>query len=278
MGTELGEDTKGKLKVHLTGVGSTTLITLYAKAMDSRSKHPILGDKKAEEIVSRIDYDFQKVKSSSIANTMVVRSKHLDEWVREFLASNPDAVVLNLGCGLDSRVLRIGPGMGVSWFDLDLPEVIAERRKFYEQTERYRMLESSVTEGQWLDGIPKGRPLLAVAEGLLEYLAEGDVRSLLNRLTERFAEGEVIFDVMNSYAIGMSRSSFRLNGAELKWAVDDIGEVDRMDPKLRRTTKQNLLTSRYLPFGYRVIFGSIQVVPRFRNMVCLLRYDFSSST
>ncbi len=274
MGSEPARNGGGKQEVHLTGVGATTLITLYAKAMDSRSKHPILGDKKADELVRMIDYDFQKVRSPSVANTMVVRSKQLDEWIREFLSSNRDAVVLNLGCGLDARVLRIGPQADVSWFDLDLPEVIAERKKFYNETKRYRMLESSVTEDRWLDEIPKGRPVLTVAEGLFEYLSRDAVESLLNRLTERFAEGLVIFDVMNSYAIDISRSSLKLHDAGLKWAVDDIGEVDKMNPRLRRTAKLNLLTSRYLPVGRRVMLSSIQVAPRFRNLVCLLRYEF----
>ena len=167
-------------KLHLTGEKETLLITLYAKALDSRSKHSILGDRKADEMVNMIDYDFESLRGFGNGNVMVVRARQLDEWVREFLRSNPDAVVLNLGCGLDTRVTRIRPPPRVSWFDMDYPEVIAERRRFYSDAEGYRMLESSVTEQSWLEKVPAGRPAMIVAEGVLEYLTEEKVGSLLS--------------------------------------------------------------------------------------------------
>jgi O-methyltransferase involved in polyketide biosynthesis len=83
--------------VHLTGEMETLLIPLYAKALDNRSKHPILHDEKADEIIKTIDYDFEKLNSFGNGNVIVVRAKQLDEWVKEFLKSNPNAVVLNLG-------------------------------------------------------------------------------------------------------------------------------------------------------------------------------------
>jgi O-methyltransferase involved in polyketide biosynthesis len=45
--------------------------------------------------------------------------------------ASPDAVVLHLACGLDSRVLRIDPGPTVAWFDLDQEPVIDLRRRLY---------------------------------------------------------------------------------------------------------------------------------------------------
>jgi O-methyltransferase involved in polyketide biosynthesis len=43
----------------LTPVEQTALVTQYARALDSRSPRPILGDTVADEIVAKIDYDFQ---------------------------------------------------------------------------------------------------------------------------------------------------------------------------------------------------------------------------
>ena len=76
-------------KVHLTGEKATLLMPLYAKALDNRSKHPILHDEKADEIVRTIDFDFEKLKGFGNGNIMVVRAKQLDEWVKKFLKYLP---------------------------------------------------------------------------------------------------------------------------------------------------------------------------------------------
>ena len=265
-------------KVHLTGEKKTLLIPLYARALDSRSKRPILGDRKSDEIVRMIDYDFESLRGLGDGNVMVVRARQIDEWVREFLRSNPDAVVLNLGCGLDTRVTRIRPPPRVSWFDMDYPEVIAERRRFYSDAEGYRMLESSVTEQSWPEKVPAGRPAMIVAEGVLEYLTEEKVGSLLNRLTDHFPRGQIVFDVMNSFAIQSGRQKLREEtGAEHRWVVDDVRDVDRLNPRLRRLSNESVFGSKYLPAGYRLKFGTVAIVPRVRNMIRLLRYEFKSA-
>ena len=110
-------------KVHFTKVQETLLVTLYFKALDSRSKHPLLHDKAAEEALSRIDYDFRKVKlPKGSALGMVIRAKQLDRWTAAFLAEHPDATVLHVGCGLDSRVERIDPPTSVRWYDEITPQ------------------------------------------------------------------------------------------------------------------------------------------------------------
>jgi len=262
-------------RVHLEGVEETLLLPLYAKALDSRSKHPILGDVKADEMVRAIDYDFEKLHRFGNGNVMVVRARQIDEWVREFLSSNPNAAVLNVGCGLDARVSRIGPPPGVSWFDLDFPEVIAERRNFFSDAQGYRMVESSITDPKWLERVPGDRPVLVVADGVMEYLTEDEVKAFLNRVTGRFARGQVVFDVMNSYAVERGRSSLKQTmGTAHRWAVDDVRAVDGMDPLLRRVSSMTVFRSRYFPLRFRVVFGAASLVPSFGNTMRLLRYEF----
>ena len=70
-------DLTGTHKVNLTEEKETLLITLQAKALDSRSKEPILNDKKAEEILHLIDYDFEKINHFG-NEIMVIRAKQLD--------------------------------------------------------------------------------------------------------------------------------------------------------------------------------------------------------
>jgi O-methyltransferase involved in polyketide biosynthesis len=266
-------------KVHLKGAQETLLIPLYARALDSRSSHPILGDKKADEIVRSIDYDFERLKGFGDKNVFVIRAKRLDEWTRGFLLRNPDAVVLNLGCGLDSRMERVRPPPSASWFDLDYPEVIEERKKFFSDREGYQMLEASLTDPAWLEGVPRDRPAMVVADGVLEYLAEEEVGALFNRLTAHLSRGEMAFDVMNSAAIKSGRSELKAKtGAEHKWAVDDIRVIERLDPKLRVVSVLSPFESKELPLGYRIGFRAASALPSLRNAIRLLRCEFGATS
>jgi O-methyltransferase involved in polyketide biosynthesis len=266
-------------KVDLRGAPATMLITLYAEALDYRSPHPILNDERADQIVDMIDYDFERVTGFGDSAMMAIRARQYDEWLKEFLALHRDAVVLNLGCGLDTRVSRIDPSASIRWFDIDFPEVIDLRKKFFADGSNYKMLATSLSDERWLDLIPRDRPAGILAEGVFEYMNVDDVRALLNRLTNHFAEGQVIFDCLSSFAVKSGRTELETKtGAVHKWAVDDIREVDALVPRLRRINDLSLLRTRYrheLSWRYRLLFAAASLVPRFRDLHRLLRYEFS---
>lgn len=60
-----------------------------------------------------------------------MRSHYFDQACREFLGRHPEGQVLNLGCGLDSRIYRVDPPAELPWFDLDYPEVMDLRERLY---------------------------------------------------------------------------------------------------------------------------------------------------
>ena len=134
-------------KIQFTKEKETMLVTLYGRALDSQSKGPILRDPAAEEAIQHIDYDFRalNVKWNDIL-AIAARAKVFDLWATEYLAKEPNAVVLHLGCGLDSRVYRIDPPPSVLWFDVDYPEVIELRRRLFPERAGSEMSASSVTE------------------------------------------------------------------------------------------------------------------------------------
>jgi methyltransferase (TIGR00027 family) len=221
----------------------TNLVTLYLRAHESRSRHPILGDQAAAEAVDRIDYDFKRIHRSSLPASnqylVALRAKQLDDWCAEFLSRHPDAVVLHLGCGLDGRAFRIDVPPAVQWFDLDQPSVIDLRRQLYDETERYRMIGSSVTDPQWVDQVPTGRPTLVLAEGLLMYVEESAVRELVARLIDRFDCGEMQFDTLSALAPRMSKLFTR---GIIKWGIGDARDIETWNPKLRFVEQTSALT------------------------------------
>lgn len=264
-------------KVNLTKEKETLLITLQAKAKDSFSKHPILNDKKAAEILQMINYDFEKL--SHFGNEMmVIRAKQLDTWLQDFIKRNPNGTVLNLGCGLDTRITRINPPSTVKWFDVDFPEVIELRTSFFTNQEGYEMISSSVTELNWLEHIPKNQPTMIIAEGMLEYLSEDQVRDLFNRLTSYFSQGQIAFDVMSSFAVNSGKDSLKeTTGAVHKWTVDDITDVDKLDSELNRVACLSVFKSKNihkLPLKTRFLYSTMGMIPSFRNMIRLLLYKF----
>ena len=264
-------------QIHLTEEKETLFITLSAKALDYRSKHSILHDKEADDILKRISNDLTKYKGFG-DKIMVVRAKQFDEWIKEFVRKNNNAVVLYLGCGLDTRITRIDPPPSVSWFDVDYPEVIQLRKTFYSERDGYQMIASSVIELGWLKQIPHDRPTFVIAEGLLEYLTIEEVKMLFNRLTGHFNQGQILFDVMNSFAIQSGKKQLKATtGAVHKWAVDDTREVDKLNPRLTRIEELSLFKSKYmrrLPLGLHLFVSFASLIPQYKNMLRLMRYKF----
>jgi O-methyltransferase involved in polyketide biosynthesis len=131
--------------------------------------------------MDRTEYDWARMsramRPGSNQYLVAMRATQLDDWSTGYLRRYPNAVVLHLGCGMDTRAFRLHPPESVQWFDLDQPNVIALRRKLYDDCAGYRMIGSSVTDEAWLDEIPTDRPMLMVAEGLVMYLTEPQVRT-----------------------------------------------------------------------------------------------------
>src|SRR5262249_7667712 len=162
-------------------------LTLGGRALDSRLPHPFLGDTMADEIITKVGYDLGKFPALTTklldARTRVfdiaVRAKRLDEVVRRFISDHPDAVVLGLGAGLDSRLFRIGPPPTVAWYDIDFPEVIALRGELLPRPANAHNVGGNLVGPDWLDDVPTAQPAVIVADGLVPFLTEGDFMFLL---------------------------------------------------------------------------------------------------
>ncbi|MET9337849.1 class I SAM-dependent methyltransferase [Nonomuraea sp. NPDC003804] len=214
-----------RAKITLTGTPETLLATLYSRALDARSRDPVLGDEHAVAAVRRIDYDFRRTGINAVTATGVaLRAKLLDDWLTAFLADHEEATVLHLACGLDTRARRLARPATVRWFDVDLPEVIELRERLLPPPGGdYTQLAASVTEQEWLERVPADRPAVAVFEGLAMYLREEDGRRLIERITGRFPSGELLFDVYGTMGIRMQKlvPAVRRTGARMYWGVDD---------------------------------------------------------
>jgi O-methyltransferase involved in polyketide biosynthesis len=242
----------------------TNLVTLYLRACESRLEQPILGDRAAAEAVDGINYDFKRMRrvAQPWSNQYLValRAKKLDDWSAAFLHRHPNAVVLHLGCGMDTRAFRLDPPATVDWFDVDQPGVIDLRRKLYEDRDGYQMIGSSVTHGEWLERIPSDRPVLVVGEGLFMFLSERETWELLVRLTDRFGGGELLFDTLSPIA---PKLSLLFQGGIVKWGIRDPREIETWNPRLRFLEQASALAGyeKIQEMPQRVLYRLLYATP-----------------
>lgn len=206
----------------MNGVNKTMYIPLYGKAYVSR-KALFLEDKKAEEIWAAEGFPLKgKSKSKWLAYYMGIRSAVFDTWVRERMAEMPTAVVIHLGCGLDSRILRVG-SQGHPWYDVDFPAVIQERKRYFAEDARYRMIPGDAREGDWLVQISETDTAIVVMEGISMYLSPGELAGLLTNLSARFEKIALLMDAYTVMAAKMSRYKNPINdvGVTQVYGLDD---------------------------------------------------------
>jgi methyltransferase (TIGR00027 family) len=204
---------EGRLPV-LTDVSETLLIPLFGRALESVSKDPILSDPKAVAIAgklrpllaeseSRLRRDFAAGRmSKSLLVYLSLRARRFDRYAVDYIRRNPGAVVVNLGCGLDTRFHRIDDGK-TFFYDLDLPEVIALKRTLLHESDRYKFIASSVLDRAWMDDLKKAHngPFIFLAEGLFMYLPKEEVRSLVTNLSARFPGSQLACEVVKDMMV-----------------------------------------------------------------------------
>jgi len=272
--------TDEKERVDLRGAPQTMLATLYAKALDADLPEPILGDGYAKAAVARIDYDWRKTTITAARSPSVTtRTAHFDDWAGAFLAANPDAVVLHVGCGLDSRFFRLQPGPGVDWYDIDHSEVADLRRRLLPQREHNHVVAASVTDPAWFAEIPTGRPTLMLGEGLTMYLAEQDGIALLRRVVEHCGSGELQFDAFSRLGIKTqwANAVVRRSGATLQWGIDEPREILAAVPGTRLLECVCWFESdtyQKLPRRYRALGKAMSLIPAAAKLSRYHRYVF----
>lgn len=188
----------------LAPVEQASLLALRLRALDARSTTPILDDRVAGQTAEAAGLDLPRPKvPRSVVLVHAVRAKTLDGAVRQFIAQHPDAVVVDLGCGLDARRQRCAPGPGVDWYCVDLPAVIRLREEFL--PDDAHRVPADVTSPDWLQNLPKDRPAIAVTDGLMSFLTGDAFVGLAQAITNHFAGGEFTFNAYSRLAMRNSR-------------------------------------------------------------------------
>lgn len=216
-----------KIKLELGSVQETLLIPLLSRAKEMEKESPLLIDPFAKEIVAKIDYDFSMIESGIDDNHQVVwiiRSLNFDTSIREYLVDNMNALIVNIGAGLDTTFQRVDNG-SIFWINLDFPDVIDLRRRLIPDSEREMNIAKSILDFSWIDLInqyAKDRPVLFISAGVFCYFSETYLKTIFSTISYALPSSNLIFDAMSRLTVwGANRSIMKESGmdssAMLKW-------------------------------------------------------------
>ncbi|MEV3986146.1 class I SAM-dependent methyltransferase [Nonomuraea sp. NPDC049758] len=228
-------------KPELGLIQETLLLTLHARARDSELPRPILGDTLSADLARRIDYDFGNLKvKTNVVVTTALRSRKLDDAVEAYVAAHPGCVVLDLGCGLDTRMRRCDPPPGVDWYDVDFPAVVNLRSERLHG--RSHLIGANLTRSGWLTAVPDDRPAMIVAEGLLPFMPGDSFQALVRALTGHFPAGELAFNGYTRLAAWAMRYHpiMKTLGIEAAQGFDDAHEPESWEAGLELIEEQIL--------------------------------------
>ncbi len=216
-----------------SSVAETLLIPLYVRAQGAQRADAFVRDPRAVELVKRIDYDYSRFKLQGHDRTAIVlRLREFDRHAREFVERRPDGVVVHIGCGLDTRFERVAAGNDrIEWYDLDLPEVIELRRELIGgDAPHYHHLAGSVFDDGWLAGVAahSSRPFLFMAEAVLPYFEEAQVKSLVLKLRDRFPGADLVCDAMTPFMVWANNLQLAVMplGARLHWGLKHARDLE----------------------------------------------------
>ena len=214
-----------KEKVEVTGVPEIMIQTLYARAKETKKDDAKIIDDIAVWIVEKIDYDFSKADNDkTMSSGVIARTIVLDNMVEKYLNQHPDTIVVNIGCGLDTRCYRM-KGKYSLWYNLDLPETVEIRSRFLEEKGPIYQIAKSAMDFSYTDSITyNGENILVIVEGLSMYLCENDIKQIFSIIEKSFKTATVMMETMSPFfVLHIKEKSIEGSNAKFKWGVKKAG-------------------------------------------------------
>lgn len=214
-----------KNNVELTPVARTLLAPLGCRARESQRPDAILKDERAVEVYQKVEGELKDIKPLGRIDQIftMMRARQFDSFAEYFLKQNPEGLVVDIGCGLDTRFERLDNSR-MHWLGIDLPEVITLRRRFLPDGKRNRSLGFSMLDLAWLDEVKhQKKPVIFLAEGVFCYFTETEVKKVIQAIVSRFPGAEIAFDILSLGSLKMHSKNqvLKETHASLNWGVDD---------------------------------------------------------
>jgi len=257
----------------LKGIPETLLIPLRGRYLETKRKNGIVNDPKSVEIIDSIEHSFSERDLPWDSQMMIsARTEIFDAATVNFLKKNPDSVIVNLGSGLDTRSHRIDNGR-MLWYDLDLPECIEIRGKFFAQSDRFKFIAKSVLDFSWVTDIAKDKKVLFIAEGLLNYFSKKDVKSIIFAIKDNFPDSELVFEVFSPLLKGTWHRHPIIKKARsmFKWTAHNGKSLEKWDSKINFLKEWNYFDRYPMRWRWMCLF---RFVPLLRKTMKAVHLNF----
>ena len=271
----------GKISPETSALSTTMLIPLWAKAVEQERPEDerLLTDAEAPRMLAQIDYDFSKFNNIVMSQVGCCGRAHIfDEEARRFIAAHPDAVVVQLGAGLDARYERLGRPAITAWYDLDLPEAIELRRKLLQESDENTFLAQSLFDYSWCDKVKAtGKPALVIIEGVMMYFEPKEVQSFFNTIAQRLDNAVILFDMLAFALVGNTKKhdSLKKMGKEVefKWSMLNTKDMETWNNRLHLAKEYYMSDYDHgrFPFIFRMLYHIPYFYRRFNQRVVKLK-------
>lgn len=220
-------------------VAETNLITLYLRKKESEMENSMIKNQLYIDIVDRLDFDFSrfdKEKYFDLQTFTAARTLIFDNAVKSLIDKYKDPFIVNFGAGFGIRFYVTDNGK-ITWFDIDLPEVIELRKQIFKESDRNKFIGKSIFNDSWKTEIPKGKDMIFVAEGLLLYFEEETVKNFILGLLRDFPSSDLIIDVISKrmldYLNNVEKPDYiDWENNPFKWAIESWDNVTSWNEKI----------------------------------------------
>ena len=241
-----------KYKIAKNTVQETLVIPLYGRKLCSERYPTLYRDETAIRLIDQIDYDFTALekKSGSLMQRFgileaAMRQSDLAIEVRDYLKDQPNAAVVNLGCGLDDTGRQCDNGT-CRLYNLDLPDVIAVRDQLLPAGEREENIPCDLSGTAWFQRIDASGGAVFFAAGVFYYFLKEQVRALVRQMADAFPGGVLVFDAANEKAVRLMLKTWikdaAIQNVGAYFAVSDARrELSAWDSRLRVSSRGYML-------------------------------------
>ena len=256
----------------LKDIPATLYIPLWARAKHTMCSDPVMEDLYAINILKNIDFDarvFEQVNRSVQKYTVAgvaARTVIFDNAVKEFINKYPDGLIINIGCGMDSRYKRLN-NHKITWFDVDVEEAINLKRSYFAEEKRYKLLTGSILEPVWLNEIKptENQKILLLSEGTLMYFDEEEIKKLFLSIIEKFSEAEFYFEAVGKWMKNKLHPTVKALGYNsiFNWAIDNYTDIESWHHKIKFVEAKSFYDIPKLDWG---LWGlTVKIFPCLKN-------------
>lgn len=212
-----------KIRIEKNSVQETLVLPLFGKAWAVRNYPDIFKDQDVQQIMDRVDYDFSALEKAAggdkgkIASLAAATRQAALVWeIRDYLKDHPKALVVNLGCGLDTAGHQADNGT-CRFANVDFPNVIELREQLIPSTEREKNIDADLNDFSWFEqiGFRPEEGVVFIASGVFLYFKKEDVRRLFVAMAERFPGGRIAFDGQNQKGKDVDLKALKASGIDI---------------------------------------------------------------